>query len=186
MIFKPELVELIIGGKKTMARRKVKPGEPCKYHEGRDYALQPGRGKKAVDRIYITGIRQEKVGDIGHQDALREGFENVGHFIDYWQALYKRAIDFDQLVWCLSFELYRGQDVTHDPARDTVRLLRVAWDPGVAAGGVVPARRRAPEPEPVDVAELKYRWTEESAARWRAAMDSRERADRLAKETRAA
>lgn len=34
------------------------------------------------------------------------------------------------------------------------RSLRVAWDPGVAAGETTPERRRAPEPEPVHPSDL--------------------------------
>jgi hypothetical protein len=184
MIFSRELADLIVNGRKTQARRPVPPGETePRYRPGRDYAIETseqhwvadpkavkgGRTvtiRRTIDRLYITSTHQATVGDLEHQDALREGFENIGAFIDHWQRLTRRrTFDPDQPVWVLSFELYRGQDVTWQPARDTVRRLRVPWDPGVAAGGPVMARDRAPEPEAVDVADIAPRWVREAGLR---------------------
>jgi hypothetical protein len=183
MIFSRELADLIVNGRKTQARRPVRPGETePRYKPGprlrdRDAGealapdvLQGGRTvtiRRTIDRLYITSTHQATVGDLEHQDALREGFENIGAFIDHWQRLTRRrrTFDPDQPVWVLSFELYRGQDVTYQPAADTVRRLRVPWDPGIAAGGPVMARDRAPEPEAVDVGELAPRWVREAGLR---------------------
>ena len=72
MIFKPELAEKVLAGEKTETRRVVKDGEvECRYVPGRDYAVQPGRGKRAIGRIYITDVRREKL----KRDHPRRGAE---------------------------------------------------------------------------------------------------------------
>jgi len=96
MIFAPENVELILKGIKTQTRRprkslessigqngEIVPGSgivSCrwKWIVGKGYAVQPGRGKKAVGRILLTGIRLEQVGEISAFDAHAEG-------VDLWQ-----------------------------------------------------------------------------------------------------
>ena len=51
-----------------------------KWSVGETYAVQPGRSKKAVGRILITKIRRERLGDIGLNDCLAEGIEDIhGH-----------------------------------------------------------------------------------------------------------
>jgi hypothetical protein len=91
MIFKPELAQAILDGRKTQTRRLVTgntkwdspqkdrvvhvsyPTHWTKWEVGKDYAVCPGRGKKAVGRIRITGIRRERLKQISHNDAVAEG-----------------------------------------------------------------------------------------------------------------
>lgn len=107
MIFQ-HTYELVLRCKKTQTRRIVKP-----YHrlltksngtswvdiQGKDYdrrlyvigntyAVQPGRGKKAVARIEITGIRQEDVRHISCEDAKAEGFEHPFEFLCKWSEMH--------------------------------------------------------------------------------------------------
>lgn len=44
-----------------------------KWIVGRTYAIQPGRGKEAVGRFLLTGIRRERLQDISGEDAQAEG-----------------------------------------------------------------------------------------------------------------
>ena len=53
--------------------RIVGPDLRIKWQVGRTYAVQPGRGKKAVGRIRITKIRRERLGDISAEDIFAEG-----------------------------------------------------------------------------------------------------------------
>lgn len=108
MIFKPELVEKILAGEKTETRRLVKPGQiECRYVPGKDYALQPGRRRKAVGRIAITNVHKAKLGEITQEGALREGFPTVRAFLDYWRRLHG-GVDPEQEVWVIQFELDEG------------------------------------------------------------------------------
>jgi hypothetical protein len=98
VIFKPEMVAKILAGEKTVTRRPVKwkisraaaPDLwfPCRYEVGKDYAVQPGRGKKAVARIRIVGVRRGLLAGVDREDARLEGFASVAHFRRYWTTLY--------------------------------------------------------------------------------------------------
>jgi hypothetical protein len=105
MIFRPELTEKVLSGEKTETRRPVKEGETeCRYVAGRDYAVQTGRRRRSIGRIAVTDTRKEKLGEITHEAAVREGFGGVGQFLAYWQRLYG-GIDPEQEVWVIRFEL---------------------------------------------------------------------------------
>jgi hypothetical protein len=105
VIFRPELVEKILAGEKAETRRVVKEGEvECRYVPARDYAVQPGRRRRAVGRIAITEVGREKLGEITHEGALREGFSSVRAFLDYWRRLHG-GVDPEQEVWVIRFEL---------------------------------------------------------------------------------
>jgi len=134
VIFKPELVDLIKQGKKTMTRRPVKPGErQCRYRDRGVYALQPGRGQHADGKITIIAVpRIEHLGEISIKDARREGFTNVMEFLAYWRGLYG-SVDRDQEVWVISF--------TYGDLRDTPRYLAAA-PPSQFCNATLPSGRR--------------------------------------------
>lgn len=118
MIFKPEMVEKILAGEKSVTRRPVKPGNslhgpdcrPCKYKVGKDYAVQPGRGQKAVARIRVVAVQRTALEPSNYtlsllvREGRREGFADWQAFRDYWRALY-RSFDATQLVDRIEFEL---------------------------------------------------------------------------------
>ena len=114
-------------GEKTQTRRIVNPYQTLtdgvltsyrrtKYAVGKDYAAQPGRGKKSVARIRITGIRSEPVGDITHADAVAEGFTSIVEFLLTWRSIHGKHADLSQIVWVFTFELVV-------PVRDTTVVL---------------------------------------------------------------
>lgn len=86
--------------------------------EGNTYAVQPGRGKKAVGRIRITGIRREYVQDIHDADAIAEGCTGDkihmvtprDEYADLWDTIHTkpgtRWAD-NPSVWVLTFEVVR-------------------------------------------------------------------------------
>ncbi len=110
MIFAPAMVHKVVNGVKTQTRRLVEPDKPCRYEVGKDYAVQPGRGKEAVARIRIKSVRKEKLGAMKPHEAVKEGFRSWGgdsavlRFVDYWTKLQGKW-DRDQEVWVLDFVL---------------------------------------------------------------------------------
>jgi hypothetical protein len=89
MIFKPNLIQAIQQGKKTMTRRPLKFGEKsCRYKPDHVYSIQPGRGRKAVCQITVTDVRAEPLGNLTLDDARREGFRTIAEFYEYWHRLY--------------------------------------------------------------------------------------------------
>ena len=117
MIFKPELVNLILAGKKTQTRRPLFydiHGKviPCRYKVGKTYAVQPGRGKHQVARIEILEVRRESWGAISEPDAIAEGFTAgwadgiqrpaYWHFWEYVKGLYP-TLDSTNECWVLRF-----------------------------------------------------------------------------------
>jgi hypothetical protein len=154
MIFSPLDAEKILTGKKTQTRRLVKNGEKCfdgitvsatwvhkimgasptdhrtwapyygKWQVGRTYAVQPGRGKKAIGRFRLLDIRREYLQDISHNDALAEGFSiehplnNYGTgsvvrdaFAEFWDSINTEPCGRwkdNPEVWVLEFEMVHG------------------------------------------------------------------------------
>lgn len=128
MIFKPEMVEKILAGEKTVTRRPVKTRFrstalkrharfheylDCRYEVGKAYAVCPGRGRKGVARIRILSVER---GPLKPErctisalvdEGRREGFRDWFGFCDYWRDLYD---DFnpDQIVDRIEFELVRS------------------------------------------------------------------------------
>lgn len=118
MLFRPELLELILSGDKTQTRRVVKPGEQIvddatspdvpvaildargrvKWRVGQTYALQPGRGKAGIGtRIRVKRLALDcDVRNI-HIDHVRaEGFPNREEFLTTWMAINDHSA---QMVW---------------------------------------------------------------------------------------
>jgi hypothetical protein len=79
------------------------------WRVGQTYAVCPGRGKKGVARILITGIRAESASLISDADAIAEGFDSREAFFDKLRSLYGDSVDLDALYWALSFELVKGE-----------------------------------------------------------------------------
>lgn len=120
MIFREPLLAKVLDGSKTVTRRPVKTTTagagtpsmttpqnlltPCRYEVGKTYAVQPGRGKKAVARIRVLDVRREKLLAITTADARREGFYGGPEFVAYWRKLYG-SVTASQLVDRIEFEL---------------------------------------------------------------------------------
>jgi len=135
MLFRPEMIPLIRSGRKTQTRRLVKEGDYALYGSysdtiqgvvrgnrtlwrvGNTYAVQPGRGKRGVDRILLLAIRRQLLVNITHEDVLAEGVSpertptwKLGCLLRFgklWNSIYKkpgtRFLD-DAEVWALTFE----------------------------------------------------------------------------------
>ncbi len=124
----------VLAGHKTMTRRTVSERHtallaldttPCSPHTlpdqapvygvlasgrlryivGRSLAVQPGRGKHAIGRIAITGIRYcARAGDISEEDARAEGFATAAEFCTIYVTL-NGLVALERPCWALRFEV---------------------------------------------------------------------------------
>jgi hypothetical protein len=127
-----ETWQQVVAGKKSETRRPVKAWEVLhdekvstarvgthmtvygrtRFAVGAEYAVQPGRGKKAVGRIQVTDItRSERAMDISPAAARREGFATADAFC----AAYARLNGEEWLTmpcWVLTFRLMTPEEET--------------------------------------------------------------------------
>lgn len=111
-----ETWQSVLDGTKTATSRLVKPGEvlqdrvalgypPCvftpmrssnlmriRYEVGQCYAVQPGRGQRAVARIQITSIARRDVRTYTDEDAATEGFPDLAHFLVTWVRMHDKKL----------------------------------------------------------------------------------------------
>jgi hypothetical protein len=98
-----------------------------KWEAGRTYAMQRGRGLPAYARMKVLAIREQRLQDISHKDALEEGVKSWAqqnsvmhalHFIaegfadaayaDLWRSLHKKTgtrYEDNPIVWALAYEV---------------------------------------------------------------------------------
>lgn len=129
IMFSPDMLELVLSGKKTQTRRRWTIGETIiqetdgvetwitgafdvkgrsKWRLGNTYAVQPGRGKKGVGRVRIISIRIERFCDISQADAEAEGFTDPAGFFAKIRELYGADFDLTAPCWVLEFRLVKG------------------------------------------------------------------------------
>lgn len=135
MLFKREMVDAILAGRKTQTRRPLSDNprspwwrERCRFQPGKEFGVQGGRGMRSIRRAVVTAVRQERLGDISNDDAAAEGFE-AGFDSDqdrgvvtgwispreafwrYIRKIHRGKVDEDTLVWVVEFELLeRSED----------------------------------------------------------------------------
>jgi len=129
----------VLDGSKTQTRRLVKrheimddDGNVCitgnttdlpriKWQVGRTYAVQPGRGKKAVARYKLLDIRCERLQDITPEDAIAEG-------VDVWcyacGGAGESVIFEDGRPWQVACSECNGGCIVADP----VEAFRELWN----------------------------------------------------------
>lgn len=138
MQFHPTLAAAILAGAKTETRRRTSQvptspwwAERCKLRQGGIYAVQPGRGRKAVATIILTekpfrerldpsAISDETAFAEGFRDGIdaAEGFSDsiraprfvtaAEAFGAFWQDLYGNLDPVD--VWVIRFKLHAVWD----------------------------------------------------------------------------
>ena len=79
-MFKRELLDLVISGKKTQTRRRHK--NPLK--EGRIYAVKRNWLEATGEYIRITKVYPQKLGDVSEEEAIKEGFSGLDKFREAW------------------------------------------------------------------------------------------------------
>jgi hypothetical protein len=114
VIFSEAMIELIWSGRKTQTRRlfqdqvatvvrrnrRTSTTRPFRPVVGKDYAVQPGRGKRARGRILCTGVRMEMLGVITPADIHAEGFHRLDALARYWLELHDQGYPAMERVFC--------------------------------------------------------------------------------------
>jgi hypothetical protein len=103
MIFLHTL-EQVLSGKKTQTRRPIKPDTKFVYRAGKDYAVQPVRGAKAVARFEALSVRKQPLGEMTEAEAVAEGFASVAEYQELWTKQYG-GFDPNEEVWVIEFRL---------------------------------------------------------------------------------
>lgn len=143
MIFRSDHARMILQGRKTQTRRRVRPGETeCRYRQGQSYAVQHDRQKPAAGRLVVVTVARQRLGDVTLRDAKAEGHRTRRDFLDFWAGLFP-TMTLDDPVWALVIA----------PDRDPVRLLHRD-----SSRGYTTRRHQAlaDEPEAVDDDALAY------------------------------
>lgn len=71
---------------------RIESNDRSLYEVGKTYAIQPGRGMKAVGRIEIVSIRREDVRCISLADVKAEGFDTVDDFLATWVLMHDKRM----------------------------------------------------------------------------------------------
>jgi hypothetical protein len=128
LTFKPELAEAVMAGEKTETRRVANDNprspwwrERCGFSIGRDYAVQPGRGKIQIGRARILYTSRGPLRKLTASQAAAEGFASVADFEAIWEQLhgsYDSALE----VWVVSFEALLRYTVI-EPSRHGTKVV---------------------------------------------------------------
>jgi hypothetical protein len=101
MLFKPELLELVLQQRKTQTRRLSKQH----LKAGRTYQLRANfKPGPPAGHITIKRRFEQRLGDVTEQDAHAEGFNNLADFQAFWRTLFG-SFNPEQVVTAYEFEL---------------------------------------------------------------------------------
>jgi len=80
MMFKRELLDLVISGRKTQTRRRHKN----LLKEKQKYVVKRNLYKNTEYYIQIKKVYPQKLGDVSEEEARKEGFSGLNEFRDAW------------------------------------------------------------------------------------------------------
>jgi len=101
LLFKKDLIDLILAGKKTMTSRSTKlyeVGDLTNIMANKDYSKQTDKYLK------ITKVYRKFLGEFTVEDSHKEGFKSLGEFKKYWE---KNIGSWDPtlFLWIHEFEI---------------------------------------------------------------------------------
>ena len=100
MIFKKDLLEMVLSGRKTQTRRRHK--NPLR--KGSIYAVKRNWLETTGEYIRITKVYPQKLSDVSEEEARKEGFSGLDKFRDAWIRI-NGSWDPDMVVTVYEFEL---------------------------------------------------------------------------------
>jgi hypothetical protein len=80
MMFKRELLDLVLSGVKTQTRRLHRRV----LREGRIYALKRNWIESTGKYIKITRVARQRLRDVSEEEAVKEGFSSIEEFQKVW------------------------------------------------------------------------------------------------------
>jgi len=99
LLFKRQFISKIREGTKTQTRRLKQPNLKI----GKAYYLRSSYRSVLPEKILITDIFQQFLGDITKEDIINEGFHTEEEFINIWQEIYG-SYKTDDLIWVVEFK----------------------------------------------------------------------------------
>lgn len=111
MIFKPELIEKILTGEKTVTRRlrgpiQKSPGRQAGYLD----TVQSSRFAASVATIRYVSVERERLGRLTPDEVRREGFDSFPEFVAFWESVYG---EYSPLQWVQRIEFELVEVVAH-------------------------------------------------------------------------
>ena len=100
MMFKKDLLEMVLSGAKTQTRRRHK--NPLK--EKQKYVVKRNWYNNTENYILIKKVYPQKLGDISEEEAKKEGFSDLDKFRDAWIRI-NGSWDPNMVVTVYEFEL---------------------------------------------------------------------------------
>jgi hypothetical protein len=100
MMFKRDLLDLVLSGVKTQTRRLHKRV----LREGRIYTLKRNWSESTGKHIKITRVTHQRLGDVSEEEADKEGFSSIDEFRSAWIRI-NGSWDPDMVVTVYDFEL---------------------------------------------------------------------------------
>ena len=100
MIFKKEHITLILEGKKTQTRRRHRHI----LKEGKVYDIKTDYYHRTGDKIQITAVRRQRLGDMTPNEAQAEGGYTLEEFKEVWRRI-SGDWDPDEVVVVYEFRL---------------------------------------------------------------------------------
>ncbi len=100
MMFKKDLLAMVLSGRKTQTRRLHK--HPLK--EGRVYSLKRNWKLTTGEYIRITKVFPQKLSDITQEEIIKEGFSSLDEFREVWIRI-NGSWDPKMVVTVYEFEL---------------------------------------------------------------------------------
>ena len=99
LLFKRQFITKIREGAKTQTRRLNQP----RLKIGKKYSLRENYQTTLPDKILITDIYQQYLGDITPEDIKREGFTTKTEFTNTWTEIYGQY-DPEMYIWVIEFQ----------------------------------------------------------------------------------
>lgn len=120
-----EMIQWPNGRRSVMRGKANNSGWSIRWEQGKDYAIQPGRGVKSVGRFVVDQIWRQDVRTLTPEQVKAEGFAVKGDmgseswfkFLQVWAAMHDRQFEFRFDPQIVDYRVREGRQ------RDIV-----AWD----------------------------------------------------------